>query len=97
MGVGQITTFNIDEIMSEKDEYIELINNVAKNNDYNIVALFATDILTNGSYMFYNNEASDILDNSFSAPDINQGYYLEGVVSRKKQIIPNIIDALEKK
>lgn len=97
VGVGQITTFNIDEIMNEKDEYIELINNIAKNNDYHIVALFATDILTNGSYIFYNDDASDILDNSFNTPNIKQGYYLEGIVSRKKQIIPNIIDALEKK
>lgn len=97
VGIGQITTLNIDEIMKEKDEYIELINEVAKNNDYYIVALFATDIIKNGSYMFYNDSAEDILDNCFSIEQIYQGYYLDGCVSRKKQIIPNIMNTLEKK
>ena len=97
IGIGQITTFNIQEIMNRKDEYIELINEVAKNNDYYIVALFATDIIQNGSYMFYNDSASDILDNCFGIEQIYQGYYLDGCVSRKKQIIPNIMNVLEKK
>lgn len=97
IGIGQITTLNIDEIMNEKDEYIKLINEVATNNDYYIVGLFATDIIKNGSYMFYNDSANDILDNCFGIEDIHQGYYLDGIVSRKKQIIPNIMNELEKK
>lgn len=97
VGIGQITTLNIDEIMEEKDEYIKLINEVATNNDYYIVGLFATDIIKNGSYMFYNDSADDVLDNCFGVEDIYQGYYLDGVVSRKKQIIPNIMNELEKK
>ncbi len=97
VGIGQITTLNIDEIMNEKDEYIKLINEVATNNDYYIVGLFATDIIKNGSYMFYNDSADDVLDNCFGIEDIHQGYYLDGVVSRKKQIIPNIMNELEKK
>ena len=97
VGIGQITTLNIDEIMEEKEEYIKLINEVAINNDYYIVGLFATDIIKNGSYMFYNDSADDVLDNCFGVEDIYQGYYLDGVVSRKKQIIPNIMNELEKK
>ena len=97
IGIGQITTLNIDEIMKDKEEYIKLINDVAANNDYYIVGLFATDIIKNGSYMFYNDSADDILDNCFGVQDIYQGYYLDGVVSRKKQIIPNIMNELEKK
>lgn len=97
VGIGQITTLNIDEIMEEKEEYIKLINEVATNNDYYIVGLFATDIIKNGSYMFYNDSANDVLDNCFGIEDICQGYYLDGVVSRKKQIIPNIMNELEKK
>ena len=97
VGIGQITTLNIDEIMNEKEEYIKLINEVAANNDYYIVGLFATDIIKNGSYLFYNDSANDVLDNCFGIKDICQGYYLDGVVSRKKQIIPNIMNELEKK
>lgn len=97
VGIGQINTLNINEIMKDKDEYISLINEIAKNNDYYIISLFATDIIKNGSYMFYNDSAHDILDNCFDIQDIEQGYYLDGVISRKKQIIPNIMNTLEKK
>lgn len=97
IGIGQITTFNIDEILKDKEAYISLINDIAKNNDYYIVALFATDIIKNGSYMLYNESATDILDNCFEIQNIYQGYYLDGCVSRKKQIIPKIMNTLEKK
>lgn len=97
IGIGQITTFNIDEILKDKEAYINLINDIASNNDYYIVALFATDIIKNGSYMLYNDSASDVLDNCFDIKDIYQGYYLDGCVSRKKQIIPKIMNTLEKK
>ncbi len=97
IGIAQIFITNIDEIMNEVEDYTKLINSVAEHNDYKIVALFATDIITNGSYLFYNDKAVDILDNVFNITDLHQGYYLAGIVSRKKQIIPNIINVLEKK
>ena len=97
VGIGQITTFDISEIDNEKEEYIELINSVAVNNDYYAIALFATDIIKNGSYVYYNEQAKEVFENSFDIDNITQGYYLDGCVSRKKQIIPNIIDTIEKK
>lgn len=97
VGIGQITTFDISEIDNERDEYIELINNVAENNDYYAIALFATDIIKNGSYIYYNEQAKEVFENSFDIDNITQGYYLEGCVSRKKQIVPNIINTIEKK
>lgn len=97
VGIGQITTFDISEINNEKDEYIELINNVAVNNDYYAIALFATDIIKNGSYIYYNDQAKELFENSFDIDNITQGYYLDACVSRKKQILPNIINTIEKK
>lgn len=96
VGIGQVVTLNIEEIDSEKKEYIELINKEAQNNEYYVIALFATDIIKNGSYIYYNDTAKEILDNSFGV-NITQGTYLDNIVSRKKQIIPNIISAIEKK
>ena len=57
--------------------------------------MFVTDILTNGSYIYYNDSAHEVLDNCFGA-DLKQGKYLEGIVSRKKQVIPVIMDSFEK-
>jgi len=97
IGIGQITTFDISVIENEKQEYIDEINKVAKNNDYYLVALFVTDIMKNGSYIYYNDDEKDIFEMSFDIDNIYQGYYIDNCVSRKKQIIPNIINTIEKK
>ena len=97
IGVGQITTFDISEIEDNKEKYIEEINQTAKNNDYYIVALFVTDVIKNGSYIYYNDNSKEIFEAAFNVEELNQGYYLDNCISRKKQIIPGIINVLEKK
>ncbi len=97
IGVGQIFTMNPNEILNEKDEYINLINSIAQDNEYDILTFFVTDILNNGSYILYNDSSKEILDNSFDVTEIEQAHYLPGLVSRKKQFIPNIMNGIEKK
>ncbi len=97
IGIGQITTFDISEIEEKKDKYIEEINQTAKNNDYYIVALFVTDVISNGSYIYFNDNSKEIFELAFDIEELTQGYYLDNCISRKKQIIPGIIDVLEKK
>lgn len=97
VGIGQITTFDISEIESEKEEYVALINQMAENNDYYALALFATDIIKNGSYIYYNEQAKEVFANSFDINELKEGSYIDGCVSRKKQFIPSIINTIEKK
>ena len=96
IGVGQIFTMNIDDIKAHESQLLDLIERTAKNNNYTLIALFITDIVNNGSYMFYNEKAKDILDNCFNI-NTEQGSYIANCVSRKKQIIPPIMHYLEKK
>ena len=97
IGVGQVFTTDVDYILNEKEEYIKLLNNISKNDNYKIILLFVTDIINNGSYILYNDESYDIIMESYKLERLKQGYYLKNVVSRKKQIIPPILETLEKK
>lgn len=96
LGIGQTLTFNPEEIIVEKDEYIKVINDLAKTNDYKILAFFVTDILKNGSYLFYNESAKDIIEEAYEH-EIYQGIYLSDFISRKKQMAPKLINELEQK
>lgn len=91
IGLGQLSTTNPDEILETIDEYVELLNEVAEANDYYLVALFVTDIINNGSYVIYSNRAEDILRKVYKNDKLTQGTFLEGIVSRKKQILPGIM------
>lgn len=97
IAVAQIMTMNFDEIKEELDTYVELLNRVAVSNNYYFVVLFATDIIKNGSYVIYSDKAKRILELGYGLDEIEQGHYFEGIVSRKKQIIPYIMDAMDTK
>lgn len=97
MGIGQIFTFNFDELKSDSEEYIKLLTNTAKNNDYAVIALFVTDVLKNGSYVFFNEQAKELMEYAYDIKDIEQGHFLPDVVSRKKQMVPNIMEAIKQK
>ena len=95
IGLGQLSTTNPDEILEVIDEYVELVNEVADANDYYLVCLFVTDIINKGSYVIYSRRAEDILRRVYKNEELTQGMFLEGVVSRKKQILPGIMLEME--
>ena len=60
------------------------------------MAILVTDILKNGSYLLYNKKSEHIFKESLEQ-EIEEGIFLEGIVSRKKQIVPRIMNYIEKK
>ena len=91
IGLGQIFTTNPEEILKDKEEYIELLNQVAEGNNYYLVSLFITDIINKGSYVLYSKRAEEIFKKVFKDNNLSQGTFLEEIVSRKKQILPVIM------
>lgn len=94
LGISQIMTMDIDTIQNHMDEYIAKLNEMVELN-YSIVTIFITDIIKNGSYVLYNEKAADIIKDAFGLKSIHQCMFLPKIVSRKKQIQPNIISVLE--
>lgn len=95
IGVGQINTLNIEDIIEKRTELLETIEKEGKINDYDILALFVTDIIKEGSYIYYSEKSKHILEKAFSIDSLSQGYYLPSIISRKKQIIPNILNVTD--
>ena len=94
LGISQIMTMDIETIEANMDEYIQKLNEMVELN-YSIVTIFITDIIKNGSYVLYNEKASEIIKDAFGLKSIHQCMFLPKIVSRKKQIQPNIISVLE--
>lgn len=92
--VSQVFTLDIDSILSKQEEYIHYINELATSREYRLVLLVVTDIIRNGSYLLYTDNAKEIVADAFNFLDIIQGQYVEGVVSRKKQIVPAIMEVI---
>jgi len=94
IGLGQIITTNIDEMSEQIDEYVKLLNDVSERNNFYFVTLFVTDILRNGSYVIYSDRAEDILKLAFNLDEVKQTVFLDKLVSRKKQMLPSIMNQM---
>ena len=94
LGISQIMTMDFDTIKENINEYIKILNEMVEAS-YSVVVIFITDIIKNGSYVIYNDKSIDIIKDSFGLDNIYQGMFLSKIVSRKKQIQPNIISVLE--
>ena len=90
IGLGQLTTTNPSEVLNEIDEYVELLNSVCDANGYHFVALFVTDIINKGTYVLSSNRGIDILRRVYKNEELDNGTFLPGVMSRKKQILPMV-------
>lgn len=95
VGIGQVSTMSTDEILSKQKEFIDQLNKDASEEDYTAIALFVTDILKNGSYIFFNENSKEIFAKSFGIENLEEGYFFEGLVSRKKQIVPKIMNYMD--
>ncbi|WP_092923350.1 manganese-dependent inorganic pyrophosphatase [Romboutsia hominis] len=89
VGIGQVFTLDIDSIFDKKDEFLSYINST----DYDMLVLAITDIIKEGSYLIYKAE-DKVISEAFNV-EAHQGVFAEGVVSRKKQLVPNLTSAIK--
>ena len=94
--VSQIFTLDIDSINKDLDSYVELIETMKKNGNYKFIVVAITDILKNGSYFIFTSSGKDIIEAGYAIQDIKQGIYIDGQVSRKKQIVPALINGINR-
>ena len=95
VGIGQVSTMNPNDILNIKDYFISVLNEIAKDEDYIAIALFVTDILNHGSYILFNESSNKLFALALGIDNLNECEFLEGVVSRKKQIVPKIMNYMD--
>ena len=96
IAVAQVFTTSFSEYSNDIEKYVDELNKISNNDNYKVVCLLVTDIITNHSYVMFNTKAKKYLEEAFTIEDIYQGYILENTVSRKKQILPLIMQVFEK-
>jgi manganese-dependent inorganic pyrophosphatase len=94
-GISQVFTLDIDKIIEDEESTLELLKKKTKEKEIDVIISVFTDILKEGSYVIGYSEIKGILKSAFKIGEDNKGVFLEGVVSRKKQIVPKIMDGIE--
>jgi manganese-dependent inorganic pyrophosphatase len=92
--ISQIKTMDTDCANEIYDELLEYMKKLANSGKYHLVMFVITDIIKEGSLVIVFGDRIDLLEKAFNVEVIDHKAYLNGVVSRKKQIIPAISDYL---
>lgn len=94
VGVAQVNTMDIDGFMPLKDEMLSFMQSEADSKGYDVVMLLLTDILTEGSQVLVAGERHDFVEKTFNVELKDSMAFLPGVLSRKKQVIPPLTNAI---
>ncbi|MBR0373555.1 MAG: putative manganese-dependent inorganic diphosphatase [Mogibacterium sp.] len=89
-GVGQISSMSADELAVIKDRMLPLLENECGKNGVSMVFFLLTNIRQSSSeIIFAGDNAEDLITMSFKeAVPTDGGYRIDGLLSRKKQLIP---------
>ena len=95
-GVGQITSMSKEELAAIRDMMTEHLPKVLEAHNLNMIYFMLTDILAESTELLcVGTGARGIALSAFDLPDNAKSLTLKGVVSRKKQLIPVLVETMQ--
>lgn len=98
VGIGQINSMNPDELTAIGERLLPYLKEVEEKSGLDVVYFMLTSILDESTTVICSEKSTavSLLADAFPAGKKQEnGYYLEGVVSRKKQMVPSLMLAMQ--
>ncbi len=89
--VAQVNTACIEDVLKDKENIENAINTVISNNNLNLFVFLITDIINSNSSCIVLGNNTNVFEKAFNTNLENNTAFLEGVVSRKKQVAPVLL------
>ena len=95
-GVGQISSMDADELKEIKERLLPFMVSECGRHGVSRVYFMLTNIIEQSTeLLFYGEGSEEMAVNAFKMQPENGTIYLKGVVSRKKQLIPPLMEAAQ--
>ena len=91
-GIGQVEVVDLSEARQRKAELIEELNKIKQKDNLLFVILMVTDIINEGSELLLS-DGHELI--SFNGEVKNNSIYIEGMMSRKKDLVPQIMESIK--
>ncbi len=92
--IAQVNTADLDSIFKDKVYFEAAINDEIKKNNLDLYMFAATDILNSNSKIISLGNDSNVVEKAYGVTLDNNTALLENIVSRKKQMLPGILENL---
>ena len=93
--IAQVNTADLDSIFKDKVYFEAAINDEIKKDNLDLYMFAATDIINSNSKIISLGNDSAVVEKAYGVTLDNNTALLENVVSRKKQMLPGILDNLD--
>ncbi len=88
LSISQITTVDSSPFLARRDDFIDCLGKICRENHYDIAMMMITNVLKEGTELLFAGDA-EIIKNAFALDDLHGNHvFLPHVLSRKKQIVP---------
>ncbi|MQR96291.1 manganese-dependent inorganic pyrophosphatase [Fictibacillus phosphorivorans] len=94
--VAQVNTVDASDVMKHQEDLESAITKVIADKGLDLFMFVVTDILTNDSTALALGKRSQTVEEAYNVKLENNTAVLKGVVSRKKQIVPVLTEAMSK-
>lgn len=87
LGVSQITCADSKKLVERKEEFLQVMRSLKERLELDMILLMITDVLLEGSTVFYLG-SDDVIRQAFNKEPSGNALFMPHVMSRKKQIVP---------
>ncbi len=94
VGIAQVNSMDIEGFLPYKEEMLAYMNKEANDHELDFTLLLLTDIINGNSEIFVGGPRLDLVEKAFGVTLVDNQATLEGVISRKKQVVPTITEAV---
>lgn len=92
--IGQVNVVDVDEILDRKDELLKEMASQSTVEQYDLFLLVITNVLESDSVALVYGEKSERVAEAFDKEIVEDTILLQDVVSRKKQVVPQLTKEL---
>ncbi|HED00981.1 MAG TPA: manganese-dependent inorganic pyrophosphatase [Proteobacteria bacterium] len=87
VGIGQTEVVDLTDVYNRASEVVNFLNDLKAKEGYEMVIFVATDIIKEGSELYFAGDKAKI-EKAFNTKVEGNSVYIPGLMSRKKQVVP---------
>lgn len=93
--ISQVQVMDTTDLLNQKTVLVSALDKMRDANSYDASFLMITSIIDEATNLIFAGNMDDVVSSAFGKDVLDKEVYLPKVMSRKKQIVPPILDALK--
>ncbi len=95
VGIGQVETVTPEQVLEQRHAVLDAMHEIREERDYIFLTLLVTDLLEEDTEAFFVGDRQNVFEQALDTTVEDEQASLPGVMSRKKQVVPPLEEAMK--